>query len=110
MRWRYVPALSLAALGGCVTAASEDQKTAAQRASIECMMRAANSLDDGISDALSVAVAVRGACKVEERRSVEVAGAGMTFPAYQGFQRNIEPYLMQSATTIVMEQRKRRRQ
>jgi hypothetical protein len=92
----------------CVTAPSEEQKTAALEIYMNCLRTAANRLDDDRSDAATVAIAIRGACEGASMRAKQTYCQGMTLDACDRFQRNVSGPMFETATTIVMQERQKR--
>lgn len=106
---RHWLAVLLLALAGCATASSEDEKTAAIQAYVACMRAAANQLDDGISDAASIGLAVRGQCASAELRELQAWTAGMTYAGRESFRIKADAKRLQDATAVVLQERQKRR-
>jgi hypothetical protein len=68
----HVMALGLFVLTGCVSPAAPDVKKGASDAWRDCVMNAVARLDDGRSDALSIAYGVAPACAVQYESLIQV--------------------------------------
>ena len=101
-----VASLSLISTG-CVATASEGEIKVAIATSLACMIRAAHNLDDGISDATSVAYAVVGACGTELHRAEEIAAPNVDYQSLQRFKDRVETNNLKTATEIVLDNRAR---
>src|ERR1700682_4137314 len=74
---RMLPAImALLVLAQFNGPASDAEKTAASKSYMECLLTAAESMDDGISDAGGVALGIEGSCASELERLKEVYGRG----------------------------------
>jgi hypothetical protein len=94
--------LSLPFISSCV---SQQQKDDSQRAYFDCLRKAAAGIDDGKSDALTVAVAIRPMCYSEYRTSVDNYTLGMMAAGSQRFEERIEQKRIEWETNIVMQNR-----
>jgi hypothetical protein len=98
-------------LPGCVTTtapqATDEEKQAATTAMIVCLRNAAHRLDDGKSDATTIAIAMNSACTIEYLHQVDVylQFVGDDPVARQAFADRHRPDEIALATSIVLEQR-----
>ena len=95
-------------LSACSTTppATESEKNAALMAYLTCLHNAARKMDDGRSDAMSVALAIKPPCAAEFRTSVKVRGRDMNREAFSMFEDRMEPKQLELATTAVLDERK----
>ncbi|GEM_PF-3808203 len=101
--------LACAALGACVpttTSTDAEQKVATGNL-IACFQAAARRLDDGRSDALTIAIAMQGPCSGPRQQVKEVYGAGLPLQARLTLNDNMDAKTIETATTIVMEERRK---
>ena len=90
-------------------AATESQKSYASEAYLICLHDAARRMDDGKSDAVSVALAIKPMCAAEFRTVVELNGQDAPNPvARKMFEDRMEPRQLELATTAVLDDRKAR--
>lgn len=107
----------LAALALCSTLAAcavqrgpvSPQEIAAREAVFTCYRRAANALDDGVSDARSVSRTVQSRCWNEEQLLVQLATAGTCCAYRAGMVDGLTDLFREEAATVVLEARASRR-
>jgi hypothetical protein len=100
-------------LAGCVTkppAASDRDRDAALLALNACLDAAARKLDDGTSEASTIALGMRPACAAEFARSRDVYASNLNPAAAQVFHRTDDQVFIQVATAAVLSERANRRQ
>jgi hypothetical protein len=90
--------------------ATEQEKSDAMGAYISCLHSAARKIDDGKSDAMSVALALKPLCVAEFRKSITTHSQGMNPEARRMFEDRIEARQLAFCTTVVLEERKMRGQ
>lgn len=105
MRFAGLAVLAMG-LGGCVTTASNEEKEATMKAEIACFRAAAERLDDGKSDPLTIGIAMQTACTPEIKRTHETFGRGLPLGAYQRFEEKSKTTEIEMATTVVLQRRK----
>jgi len=88
--------------------ATDQEKTAAMNTYIACVHNAAHKIDDGRSDAASVALAIEPLCAGEFQRSVEASEQGMSPYARRMFEEGVQPVQLQLGTTAVLDERRAR--
>ena len=88
--------------------ATESEKNAALMAYLTCLHDAARKMDDGKSDAMSVALTIKPLCAGEFRTVVKVRGRDMNREAFGMFEDRMEPKQLELATTAVLDERKPR--
>jgi len=88
--------------------ATDEEKQAAQTARVACLRNAARKLDDGKSDATTIATAMHEMCVAEYMKSIEAYTQffGDDQVARQEFATRALPGEMRFATMIVLELRK----
>jgi hypothetical protein len=97
-------------LTGCASAsapATQQQKDEADVTYLVCMHKAARQLDDGKSDAASVALAIMPSCTSEFRNSLRVSNREMNPQARKMFESDIERRQIEIATKMVLEERQK---
>lgn len=100
-------------LVGCATRppeASQQQQNEGLEALVACLHAAARKLDDGRSEASTIALGLRPSCAGEFARSRDVAASSLNPAAAQIFHRSDDASFMQIATAIVLDERAKRRQ
>jgi hypothetical protein len=97
-------------LTGCMSnqgeAASEEAKTQAMNAYLACLHKAAPKMDDGKSDAMSVALAIKPLCAGEFARSVKLSGSDLAPYARNLFEKGAREKELELATMVVLDERK----
>jgi hypothetical protein len=110
-RWPAVIAAALS-LAGCAAAkppaATEDERKEALQALNVCLSAAARKLDDGKSDASTIALALRPSCAAEFARSRDVFGRELNPAAARMYHRTDDDAFVQVATSIVLHERAKR--
>ncbi len=98
----FAAAIVLCGCGG----ASDAQKEAAMETLVVCIQRQAAQLDDRKSDALTIAYAVRAACRGELQGLFNTYEAGLTtYEFRRTFEREITEHVLAIATTSVLHER-----
>lgn len=100
-------------LAGCTTKppAVNDQELNDSLVALDlCLHAAASKLDDGTSEASTVALGMRPACAAEFARSRDVYASSLNPAAGQMFHRGDDQAFVQVATAVVLEDRAKRRQ
>jgi hypothetical protein len=110
---RVIVACALAlALAGCVTgppAASVQERNDTLRTLNVCLDAAARKLDDGTSDASTIALGMRPACAGEYARSRDAYASDLNPAAARIFHRSDDQMFIQIATAAVLNERADRR-
>jgi hypothetical protein len=112
---RIIAACTLAlALADCV-ATPPPQATDQERSEVlmtleVCLHAAAKKLDDGRSEASTVALGLRPSCAGEFARSRDIYARSLNPAAAQIFHRSDDQAFMQTATAVVLDERAKRRQ
>jgi hypothetical protein len=99
-------------LTGCQTTGSGELTSEQKRASIaegDCFRRAAAKLDDGTSDATTVAVGVVSACSPEEQKLESAMSAGHSLYYATSMSAGLQRMGLETATEIVLLHRKETR-
>lgn len=102
--------LFLVLLAGCAThpvPATKAQIDESLTAYIGCLDAAARLLDDGKSEPLSIAPAVRGSCRVEFTRSVDLESQGLNARARLMFRQRAEPRIDDAVFAVLMVRKER---
>jgi hypothetical protein len=84
------------------TAADEDT---AMKAVVTCFYKSAGQLDDGTSNATSVAIGLESSCANEWNISVSVQARNMNWQTQKLFRERMETQELQVATQIVLDER-----
>lgn len=119
MRKTILVTIALAALVGCAhrrsenagwaEPASDNDKTAARTAFITCMRVRVPKLDDGISDASTIAAAVRVSCPDEWNLYAALLHQGRSAALYDAIEKGAEDGQRELALVVVLETREKRR-
>ena len=102
-------------LAGCETkppappATSEDREQALSALNA-CLQAAARKLDDGRSEASTVALALRPSCAAEFARSRDLYARSLSSQASQMYHKMDDQTFKRAATNAVLEERAQRRQ
>jgi hypothetical protein len=72
---------------------------------IECLHNAARKTDDGRSDAITIAMAIKSQCVGEFARSTETYSQGMNPQARRMFEDRVESRQLELATMAVLDER-----
>jgi hypothetical protein len=102
----YLAALLLTACSTSVPAATEQEKSDAMRAYVSCLHNAARKMDDGKSDAATVAIAIKPICAVEFANSVQIAERGANLQVRRMFEDRIQGRQIEIATVAVLDERR----
>ncbi|SRR5258707_8329275 len=105
------PCFALAVVG-CATRppeATDQERTEALQSVTACLHAAAIKLDDGRSEASTIALGLRPSCAAEFARSRDVYAQSMNPSAAQLFHRTDDQAFMQLATAAVLDERAKRR-
>lgn len=96
-------------LAGCTSApaVTKEDRDALGREWLGCLQDAARRLDDGVSDARTVAYPVRAACDEPGRRYAEAFVVGEPEDFRLRFLRQMEAKQLDSATAAVLRERRR---
>lgn len=100
-----------AAVGGCASnppaqlPASQAERQAATAAYMNCLIPYAKRLDDGRSDAKTIAQAMRGACGREVEAVYETASRGENEAVKQGIRHGMSSIEESTALQIVLANR-----
>jgi hypothetical protein len=90
--------------------ATESEKSDAGKAYIACLHKAARRMDDGKSDAMSVALAIKPICAAEFRTLLKLHVQGAPYldvDARKRVEDSMEPRQLEWGTTAVLDERKR---
>jgi hypothetical protein len=106
----HILIIASACVAGCSSApqaieATEQEKDDAATAWISCLAASAEDMDDGISDASTVAVAVAAMCHSEFLASRETFSRGMNAPTRTMFERGAGDMEIENATIAVLKAR-----
>jgi hypothetical protein len=97
---------AMMAYGACVAqTATADQKAAAQRTLVDCLLREAPRYDDRVSDATTVATAVARACTTDGEASFRAQVQGEGQVRVDSLRREWPAYMHQQATAAVLQLR-----
>jgi hypothetical protein len=111
---RIVVACTLAlTLAGCASnppQATDQERNEAMTALDACLHAAARKLDDGRSEASTIALGLRPSCAAEFVRSRDVYGRQLNPAARQMYDDKEQAAFIQIATAAVLEERARRHQ
>jgi hypothetical protein len=91
--------------------ATDQEMDAAFKAMFDCLETFARKMDDGTSDASSVALGVQGMCRREFNRTIEVGERGLNPVARRTFEKKVQPenLLHENAVQMVLKVRKDRK-
>lgn len=108
---KYIFAVLVASLAACTSAptvspVSREEKVAAQFRFMECLTPHAIRLDDGKSDASTIALAMRGACSVEKEALYEIISRNESVEFKRTFRPDFERITEGSALKVVLATRK----
>jgi hypothetical protein len=110
VRKAILASVGLCVLWGCAEtaapAATVAEKDAATKNYLTCLHRAATAADDHMSDASTIAVAIRGMCSDEFSSSREVFSRGMSPGARAIFIEQGQGTALQMATEMVLKVRR----
>jgi hypothetical protein len=84
---------------------SEEGKQQAMKAYMDCLHAAAAKMDDGKSDAMTVAMAIKPLCAGEFARSVKLSGSGLSPYARNLFEERVQASQLELGATAVLDQR-----
>lgn len=103
--------LSVMALAACASTppATQAEKDAAALAYVSCLHKAAARMDDGTSDAASVAVGLRSLCAAQFGQYRDVYARSMTLRERRMFEERVSAQQIDFATTAVLDVRAQRR-
>jgi hypothetical protein len=108
-------ALTLAgSLSDCASSPSpqpvtEQEKNEASEAFIACLVAADRRLDDHISDASTIALALRPFCNAQFVRSFELGARGLSPYGQELYDEQADATFLRVATTVVVDERAKRR-
>lgn len=111
----YVALLAALGLAACATtsastsAANKIEETAALNAFDDCITKRAKALDDGKSDATTVALVVRSGCREQYGRWLAISARGLSPSAQQTFFRSMQGNDLEFAVKTVLAERRRTR-
>ena len=88
--------------------ASKSEKEAATSTYVDCVLREVGDLDDGRSDARTIAMAVRGLCRSAYLRSLNVHTQGESAAYKRGYYQEAQNSDIELATTAVLRWRSQR--
>jgi hypothetical protein len=78
-------------LTGCLSnPVSEEAKQQAMKAYMDCLQAAAAKMDDGKSDAMTIAMAIKPLCAGEFGQSVKLSGSGLSPYARNLFEERVK--------------------
>jgi len=81
----------------------------ASNAYIDCLMKAAHRLDDGHSDAAGVGKSIQGACLAQQHRWENAQTVNFSADRKRSFLEEIKAHTAMVAVTIVLEERRFKR-
>lgn len=99
---------ALAACAGSAPPASKAEEQAADEAFYSCIETNAKAMDDGRSDASTVAAVVRSACKEQFGRSLAVSARALSPAAQQAFFRSMQGKDFEYAIRTVLRLRRQK--
>ncbi len=108
-------ALTLAGcLSGCASSPSpppvtEQEKNEAAGALIACLVAADRRLDDHISDASTIALALRPSCNAQFARSFELGARDLSPYGQELYDSHADAVFLRVATAVVVGERAKRR-
>jgi hypothetical protein len=110
---KHATILLLLAVSACASApanppASEAEKNRATDALVRCFVESAARLDDGVSDANTVAQGIAVTCGAERENVVEVRGRGMNPHTQQLIAERFRAQFRETALQVVLERRANR--
>jgi hypothetical protein len=88
---------------------SADEESAAAESLMACVAKAVTRLDDGVSDARTVAMSVEPVCSKENRHALEVYTRGMSPYEAALFDEKYPESFMEVVVTVILDQRAKRR-
>jgi hypothetical protein len=103
-------ALTLAGCAANPPQATDQERNEALTALNACLHAAARKLDDGRSEASTIALGLRPLCAAEYVRSRDVYGRHLNPAARRMYDQKEQAVFIQIATAVVLEERARRRQ
>jgi hypothetical protein len=86
--------------------ASDREQDAGGMAYIECLHKAARTLDDNVSPADTIAIGIIPLCATQHRQYVDLLERQMPFEAKRSFEQKIKRDDLQIATSIVLNERR----
>ena len=101
----YVPDVGRL-FAGVARLASEEPKQKAMKDYMGCLEAAAAKMDDGKSDAMTVAMAIKPLCAGEFAQSVKLSGSGLSPYARNLFEEKVQANQLELATTAVLDHRR----
>lgn len=97
-------------LTGCLSnqqeSVSEEAKQQAMKAYMDCLHAAAAKMDDGKSDAMTVAMAIKPLCAGEFAQSVKLSGSDLSPYARNLFEQRVQGSQIELGVVAVLDQRK----
>jgi hypothetical protein len=88
---------------------TEQEKNEASEAFIACLVAADRRLDDHISDASTIALALRPFCNAQFVRSFELGARGLSPYGQELYDEQADATFLRVATTVVVDERAKRR-
>ena len=107
---RYVIALAALLLAGPFAASAQEPDPASDQVMhvlVTCLHAAARRLDDGRSDAATVALSIRSACVPEYFTARDVIGRHVSPAVRQMYIQEVDASFAQTAIAVVLDDRKR---
>lgn len=86
-------------------AALDAERAAAAEAWKVCMAQAAADLDDGVSDASTIATGVKASCSTHMKRMVGLFSKGMSMATVENMERKGEASAIEQSTAAVLRYR-----
>jgi hypothetical protein len=108
-------ALTLAgSLSGCASSTpppqvTEQERNDATEALIACLVATDRKLDDNVSDASTVALALRPFCNAKFTRSFELGGRGLSPYGQELYDKGATEVFLRTATAVVIGERTKKR-
>ena len=101
--------LLFAFAGEALSQAADPEKVAAHKDHHACLYRAARDLDDGRSDAATIARGIMPMCSTEWARIMASYARSMSGRAFAGFEANVSKTRIDDATRAVLVHRSSKR-
>lgn len=102
----WVVTISTLCLWSADAIATEAQTQELATQSVVCMQQEAKRLDDGVSDPLTVAIAVKPMCEPILERAANILGDGLSYNNKQYLLRKLEKNFLENAVGYILTRRK----
>jgi hypothetical protein len=88
---------------------TEQEKNEASEAFIACLVATDRSLDDHISDASTIALALRPSCNAQFAQSFELGARGLSPYGQELYDSHADAVFLRMATAVVVGERAKRK-